>query len=522
MKGKGFHIIIAVLLSISSCKTRHQGLSAKDGKGKARQTEKRQLFLEALSLETTGRLEAALQTYQKCAEIDPQDASVPYAMSALYHTGNNPSQAIAYAERAVELDDTNPWYKVHLANLYYAVGNFPAAGKMYELAIAYFPTNDRYYFAFAECLVRTGKYDDAIKVYNKAEALVGPMQELFRQKFLLYQELGKTEAALNELDRMVQIDPSDPGLWIQRAEALEQAGRSEEAFKAFNKVLELDPENGYAILGRARYFERTDQDDKVLAEMVRAFRSQGLHIDMKVKILLDYYDQTGEDNLYLKEAYNLLEALLETHPDDAKAYSIYGDFLARDNRTLEARDMFLRSVRLAKDNFIIWNEVLVLDVQLSDWDSLHVHGKQAVELFPNQAPFYYFAGLGGLQSKDYESAIQLLNEGRNYVILPDQNDLDFEFLQALGDAHHAMGRNEEAYGLYEQALQIDPENIYVLNNYAYYLSLDGIQLEKAAVMAMKANKLSPNQPSYQDTYGWILYKQGQFDDAVFLDKKGHR
>ncbi len=515
-------LLYTILLALTSCFHKKQ-IADSNPSGKDYQSnvdlEKRQRFIEGLSMEIAGNPSGAIESYMACLKADPKDAAVMYSIASVYRKAGDIRSALAFAEKAVENDNKNGWYYVMFAELNYEYGNYDVAAKYYEQATRFFPENEMLFFAHAECLVRTGKLSQSLEVYNEAEKIVGPMPELFKQKYLLYQQLGKTNEALAELDKMVALDPNNPEMLLQKAQALEQGGRLKEAFEAYNKVLELNPGNGYAHLGRARYFETEQQESKVTAEMISAFKSPELPVDSKIQILLDYYDQTTKDSRFLQEAYELLDVLIETHSDDPKPYSIYGDFLSRDRREKEARDMFLKSVRLAPDNFILWQQVIVLDATIAEFDSLYKHSNEALTLFPNIASFYYFTGMAAVQLKKYNDAITTLNSGKQYLFLPEDAALETDMLQLLGDAYYGQGEKENAFSIYDQVLQRTPENTYVLNNYAYYLSLSGTQLEKAAEMARKAIKISPEAPSYLDTYGWILFQQENYEDAVYWIKK---
>jgi len=108
--------------------------------------------------------------------------------------------------------------------------------------------------------------------------------------------------------------------------------------------------------------------------------------------------------------------------------------------------------------------------------------------------------------------IRDLETGIKYVV---RNDLLLaEFYNYLGDAYHQTGQDEKAFEAYDASLKIKPDNSIVLNNYAYYLSLRGDQLDRAKKMALKANELDPGNSSNQDTYGWVLYKLGEYEEAL--------
>jgi Tfp pilus assembly protein PilF len=88
-----------------------------------------------------------------------------------------------------------------------------------------------------------------------------------------------------------------------------------------------------------------------------------------------------------------------------------------------------------------------------------------------------------------------------------------------GDIYHSMGKDEEAFQAYEKSLALKYNNPYVLNNYAYYLSLKGKDLEKAERMSKKAVELEPDNASFQDTYGWVLFMMGRYREAAVWIQK---
>ena len=81
-----------------------------------------------------------------------------------------------------------------------------------------------------------------------------------------------------------------------------------------------------------------------------------------------------------------------------------------------------------------------------------------------------------------------------------------EALSIAGDVlYKEIGDKKKAFAAYEEALKIDPDQATVLNNYAYYLSLEGRKLRKALKMSRRAVELDPDNASYLDTCGWLLY-----------------
>jgi len=178
---------------------------------------------------------------------------------------------------------------------------------------------------------------------------------------------------------------------------------------------------------------------------------------------------------------------------------------------------FYRLVVLTKaevecSKFVVWEEVLRMDLLLSDYDQLILYGHRALELYPEQPILYLFTALGELQLKNYTETERLLNIGVKLVA--NNNDLLAQYYMYLGDTYHALDRPAESDNAYEKSLQIKDNNAYVLNNYSYYLAIRGINLDKAEQMSKQALNIEPDNSSFQDTYGWVLFKLGQYEKAL--------
>ena len=93
---------------------------------------------------------------------------------------------------------------------------------------------------------------------------------------------------------------------------------------------------------------------------------------------------------------------------------------------------------------------------------------------------------------------------------PDQVDL----LYVLADFNAARGNLKEAEEQFNKILAADPANIDALNAYGYMLLTQTDDEKKAAQLIEAAIKLYPDSPAIQDSYGWLLYRQGKTEDAL--------
>jgi Tfp pilus assembly protein PilF len=213
----------------------------------------------------------------------------------------------------------------------------------------------------------------------------------------------------------------------------------------------------------------------------------------------------------------ICQILVDVHPEDAKAHTVYADYLYRDKKLKEARDEYALAIKTEKGKFSIWNQLMIIESEIRDYTSLETHSKEAMDLFPSQPLPLYFNGAAKMQLKKYKEAAEAFQEAREYVI--DNVPLLTQVSASLGEAYHHLKEDEKSDKAFDEAVKLDPDNTTILNNYAYYLSLRKTKLDKAEKFAARANELNKNSPSYMDTYGWILYQQGKLSEAkVWLEK----
>jgi len=203
--------------------------------------------------------------------------------------------------------------------------------------------------------------------------------------------------------------------------------------------------------------------------------------------------------------------MINSHPNDLKAIVVYADILYTDNKFQEAKEQYLLVLEKDKTKSQVWSQVLFILAEQSDFETMLSVSDEALEYFPTDPLFYYFNGVSNKWLKNYSEAISSLETGIEFVI--DNQNLLLEFYSSIADAYHATKQHKLSDEYYEKVLEIDPTNVLVLNNYAYYLSVRKESLEKAKKMSFKCNELEQNNGTYQDTYAWILYELKDYENA---------
>ncbi|MFH1159503.1 MAG: tetratricopeptide repeat protein [bacterium] len=468
-------------------------------------------LIEIKKMIFSGRKNDAEGLLSKYIERYPQDPVGFFELSKLLASRKAYPEALTYAEKANQLDQTNIWVQLFLAETYQMNQDYDKALAIFEQIVASNPDNLDYYYQLAALYLGLGKYQQAIKMYDKIESRIGISEEISLQKQKIYLHLKEHSKSEAELKRLIESNPGESRYYGILAEFYMSEGKQEQALEQYEKILEMDPGNAYIHMTLADYYRKAGDREKAYEELRLGFANPNLDVDTKINILLSFYSINEIVSDLKTQAFALADILIETHPDDPKVYSIQGDLFSQDQQYKEARDAFLKVLALDSSRYVVWEELLRMDLLTNDYEHLRKYGYRASELYPEQPVINLLTAVAELQLKHYPEAEKLLNRGVKMVV--NNNELLAQFYMYLGDTYHALDNAAESDKAYEKSLQIREDNPYVLNNYSYYLSLRGEELGKAEQMAKKAIAIEPDNSSFQDTYGWVLFKLGRYEEA---------
>jgi tetratricopeptide (TPR) repeat protein len=474
-------------------------------------------FVSANKEKLLGNTEDAIRLFKKCLQIDPNNAAAAYELCIIALNVNDFPSAEMYGRKAYTLNPDNEWYAIIFVESLQRNKKPGEAVKIYQKLLKSLPDRSDIYYDFADCYLRMNKSSEAIEVYNELEKTIGVNAELSLQKEKIYVRMGKLDKAVEEINKLIATAPEEAKYYGILAELYAANNMDSEAVDTYQKALKIDPDNAYINLSLSEYYRQKRDYPKGFIYLEKAFNSEELDIDSKVKILLSYYVVSEKSEELKQQSLALCDVLIKAHPKEAKAYSVAGDFYYRDKKLEKSKEYFSRAVELDKSKYVIWNQLLIIESELQQFTEMIKHGKEAVELFPNEPTVYLLLGIAYLQEKNPQEALIVLNQGKNMII--DNKPLLGQFYANIGDAYYRTKQMEQSDEAYEEALKINPNDTYVLNNYAYYLSLRNVKLDKAEEMSKKSNELERDNASYNDTYGWILYGLGKYEDAkLWLEK----
>lgn len=499
-------ILLSALL-ISSCtlvKPRGKGLN--DVERLKIQT----VFIEAIREKNLGNLDKAMALLQSIVEVDKKHDASFFMLANISAMKNNFSEALAYSKKALAIAPDNKYYQLQEAGFLDRNAKYSEAAVIYKSMRQADPGNMTYYLLEADCYLKASKLKEAIEVYNAMEKKSGVSEELSMQKYKIYSYENQGRNAINELVKLSESDPANYDYLGLVVEGAFEQSQMNLAYEYINKLMALDSTDGMNYLYLAHYCKTVGKTDEYETSMLKGFADPRVEIDQKVSLLMEFYLKNSPRTKDL--SYKLLDLLTRTHPDEAKGWAMFGDFLNRDNKSLEANEKFKKAIALDNSQFSVWQQMLINFDALRQYDTLTIYAEKAFELFPEQALAAYFAGYGYFVQKSYAKSITFLEQAIDLSGKMKEVALQANIL--LGDAYHYTKQNELSDNAFEKALAADNKNVTVLNNYAYYLALRKESLDKALSMIDLALKIEPDNGGYRDTKAWVLFQQGKYDEAL--------
>lgn len=461
-----------------------------------------------------GDFREAMSEMDRITAQYPKAAEVYYAKGLLFGQTGNYEEALENAKQAY-LYDPNIMHANFVVELYKSKQNWSEAAVLLNEVRVNYPKVTSIGRDLMMVLSNDKKLADAVAIYKEevskglgsdtldvvladvyvmngenkeARGLLEPWDGKSNLRHV-YGTLGyinltenKTKQAIAVLERGITYS-KDPVLYLDLADAYKSDNKPKEVFQALKLAFESS---------------KVDFGDKYRV-------MQGVMSP----------DFTNFSSSQLQELANMLVLV---HPRIAESHVVKGEVLWRNGHTAEARSMFLTAVGINPRHVDAWRMLINTDLGLNQTDEAIQHANEAIRANPGNAMLMYFSGLAFMVKEDFEKTRTMLE------MALDNSEEENTYLRSiiysgLGDLYHQLKMNAASDVAYEEAIQLDSTNSTAMNNLAYYLSIRKENLEKAATYARRANDLDANSATFQDTYAWVLFQQGNYSEAAIWMEK---
>jgi tetratricopeptide (TPR) repeat protein len=472
---------------------------------------------EATKQKLFGNYKQAAVLYKKCLDVNPKSDAAAFQLAGIYMMAQDFDNAKKLTRLAVALSPDNYWYKLQLSQLHMINNEVDSAIVIYESILAEWPEKVEVKFELGRLYSETGKEGKALKMLDEIERENGISEPVSLLKEQIYMKQGKPELAIAELLALIQLAPEEVRYLGVLAELYTTLERKEDAMRTYQEIFKIEPNNGIAQLSMAEFYRLEDNPQKQYEYLALAFRNPSLPIDRKMGVMIDFLTNQEMFNENKTKIDSLLSILDLNYPGDYRVRTAKADYLSKLERYEEALTEYDMVLKEQKGNYFIWEQAIFIESMLENNEGVYNRSTEALTYFNDKPLLFLFKGNAALQLGRNKEAIESLEQGLE--IAGSNLPLTVQFYSMLAEAWQKMEKHEKSDEYFEKALQIEPENIMILNNYGYYLSLREEKLDKAEKMSRITITSEPKNPTYLDTYAWILYKSGKHDQALeYIEK----
>ena len=477
-------------------------------------------YLEAIRQEGLGNYPEAFELYRHCLEIDSLASESHFAISGFYSSINKDSLALYHLKKAYSLDPKNDEFAERLGQYYLSQNMIEEGTRVYErLADMCHDRSD-----FLDVLTRIYQYKKdypkMLETLNRLEEAEGQSENLTLSKMQVYSSMGDEKGAYEELSRLVKRHPNDLNYKVMMGNWLLANSRKDEALKAYKSVLKEEPWCPQAQMSLMDYYRTTGNSEEADTLLYRILENPETEAQTRISLMRQVVadnEQSGGDSTRILNIFSRILSLPQQTSDMAEMHVAYMNYkhmptdsiLSGLNRVLAINPENI-GARLQRLD-IMWRDTID--------ENVIAECEKAIDYTPEETALYYYLGLAKYLNKDEAGALKALRKGATTIKEETPKEISSRIYMITGDILHSMNKSEEAYAAYDSCLNINPNEISCLNNYAYYLSEENRDLKRAEQMSYKTIKAEPENTTYLDTYAWILYMQKRYEEArIYIDQ----
>lgn len=476
-------------------------------------------FLEAMRMKGKNEYDAAFGLLQHCLDINPTASSALYEISQYYMFLRQVPQGQVALERAVAFAPDNYWYSQGLVSLYQQQNELDKAAALLEKMVTRFPSKQDPLFSLLDIYSRQEKYNDVISTLNRLEKRLGKNEQLSMEKFRIYLQMKDDKKAFQEIESLVQEYPMDMRYQVILGDVYLQNGKKQEAYDAYQKVLAVEPDNPMALFSMASYYEQTGQKELYQQQLDTLLLNKKVTSDTKISVMRQVIAENEQSSAKdSTQVIALFDRMMKQDMDDPQIPMLYSQYLLSKNMEQEAVPVLEQVVDLDPTNKAARLMLVSAAVKKEDYKQIIKVCEPGIEATPDALELYYYLAIAYHQAEQGDSVLSVCNRALEHITPDTRKEVISDFYSIMGDIYHTKKQMTEAYAAYDSALVYNPSNIGALNNYAYYLSVERRDLDKAEEMSYKTVKAEPNNSTYLDTYAWILFEKGNYAEArIYID-----
>lgn len=475
------------------------------------------LLYEAASAENKQQYDNAFDYLSYSLAIDSTNSVALSNLSISYLKLKQPQKAIEYARKAVAYNPHDYYSNIVLFNLCIENKQYKQAIATLQKIIQIEPTGaPEYYIKLAELYTLTEQTDKAIETWQQLETIAGYNDRILLERIELYLQLNQHEKAYHELNTYIKKYPRNTNLLLLLSDLYQQDSQQQKAWSTLQKAHNIHPNSPEIIKEISRFYQNNQQTEEALNTLYNGVKNTKISPEEKESLIVNYITLLQKSGQNLNSALALLDSLSSQHPQEAPIHLLYGNALLLENQKHEAKQQFIQYTLLEPNNPIGWEQLLRTAFPDSIDSSIRIC-KEAIQHLPEEPQFHLYLGIAYSLKEQPAKALKAYKQTLPLIL--SNPTMSSQVYTYIGNTYYTLNQPDSAFIAYDMALLDNPQNQEAINNYSYFLSLEKKDLDKAEQMALTLVKAEPTNPTYLDTYGWILFQQGAYQMAKIYLKK---
>lgn len=470
------------------------------------------VYIEAIKQKLLGNMGDALTYLEQCIEMDPQNDAAYYQMAQISMQRGDLENGKKYGLKAVKLDDKNFWYLTMIANIYYQEKTYDSSIYYYEEAIRDFPEKESVKLALADVFSQKGDFRKADDIYKSLEIKYGLNENI---SLLYIKNLINAKNYKRAEEKVLQLLKTSPDEIVYNgllAEIYHNMGENNKAFDIYKKLMGKDPSNPQTLLSLTGFLVTEKNYDDLLTILNNVVRSDEIRKENKIALLANLMDNQDLLDAKASEFELILKIFEDLNKEDPVIVLLRPDLYEKTGQNEKAIERLEEIIKENSNNYYAWEKLLLLYSDMQDYDKLLIRGEECATKFNMSFLAKVLYASAAIEKGKYDIAGEELAKAK--ILAGDQKQMQIQVMSMEADLYYREKEYDKCYEKFREALKIDPQDIIVLNNYAYYLAEQDRDLKNAEKMAAYVIEKEKDNSIYLDTYAWVLYKRGKVKEAV--------
>jgi tetratricopeptide (TPR) repeat protein len=475
------------------------------------------IYVEAIKQKLMGNGGDALKYLEQCTKINPESDAAYYQMAQIVINNGDVKSGKKYAAMALSIDSENLWYLMMMAGIYYQEKNIDSAIIYYEKAVKYFPDKENLQLTLGNLYSENKNFQKAISIFNSLDERYGVNESSTLSAIRSLISAGRYDEALVKADLLLKEYPDEVLYNGLLAEIYRGKGENDKAIKVYEQLIEKNPDNAQTQLAICDFLITQKNYDELFLFLNTVILNVKVTREDKITLILRLLEQSeiiSDQSDHLMLALMVLEA---NYKDDEIFVLFRPELLIKEKKLDEASVCLEEIIRANPNNYYAWEKLLLVYYQMKRFDKLTKRGEDCATLFNRSFLAKILYANGAMETGKFTIALEELRKAE--ILAGNNKDSLLQVLTMKADVYYKMKDYKKAFELFEESVKTGKEDLTVLNNYAYYLAEQNMNLKEAEKMSRKVIELEKGNNTYLDTYGWVLYKRGKLSEAAKIMEK---